>query len=118
MISDPPEILLAEGNNSVGGETRHGPTNNMTGGVNSDRSKSIKYCSLNSLPVIGDQLIRKQENMVRLYFENFNGIRSHIKGVDKGKYFSSLLNKLEIDGFGAAETNLNWNMAHTSPKKV
>ena len=97
MSRDPPDPLLAVGNGSVGGERRHGSNNNMVAGINSERSKSINYCSLAGLPVIGDKLSRKKDNMIRFYFENFNGIRSHVKGVDKGKYFSGLINKLEID---------------------
>ena len=118
MNRNPPESLHVVGNDSVCGVTGQGSDNKMTGGVNSGRSKSINYCPLSSLPVIGDKLNRKKENMVRFYFENFNGIRSHVKGVDKGKYFSGLLNKLEIDCFGAAETNLHWDMVRTTPKKV
>ena len=118
MRGDPPDPLLAVGDGSVGGERRHGSNNNMVGGINSERSKSINYCSLAGLPVIGDKISRKKDNMIRFYFENFNGIRSHVKGVDKGKYFSGLINKLEIDCFGAAETNLQWEMVRTTPKKV
>ena len=87
MNRNPPESLHTVGNDSVGGATGQRSENTRTGGVNSGRSKSIKYCPLSSLPVIGDKLTRKKENMVRFYFENFNGIRSHVKGVDKGKYF-------------------------------
>ena len=35
--------------------------------------------------------------MIRFYFENLNGICSHDKGVGKGKYFASIINKLEVD---------------------
>ena len=87
MNRDTPEALHTVGNDSVGGDTRQGPGKKVTGGVNSGRSKSINYCSLSSLPVIGDKLCRKKENMVRFYFENVNGIRNHAKGVDKGKKF-------------------------------
>ena len=117
MNSNPPEPLRTAGKGSVGGESRRGPSNKTTGGVDSERFKSINCCTLSSLPVIGDKLSRKKDNMVRFYFENFNGIRNQAKGVDKGKYFSGLINKMEIDCFGAAETNLYWEMARTTPKK-
>ena len=67
------------------------------------------------IPVIGDKLGRKKDNMIRFYFENLNGICSHDKGMDKEKFFSSILNKLEVDCFGAAETNLNWKMTTMAP---
>ena len=36
----------------------------------------------------------------------------------KGKYFNSLMEKLKVDCFGAAETNLQWNVARTPPIKT
>ena len=93
MNSNPMEPSKTAGS-SVGGESRHGPPNKMTGGFNSEGFKSINCCVLSSLPVIGDKLSRKKDNMVRFYFENFNGIRNQAKGVDKGKYFSGLINKM------------------------
>ena len=59
-------------------------------------------CSLYRLPVIGDKIRKKGENSVRFYFENFNGIRSGIKGADKGGFFGKLMETLEVDCFGAA----------------
>ena len=47
-------------------------------------------------------------NRAAYVFENLNGICSHVKGVDKGKYLSLILNKLEVDCFGSTETSLHW----------
>ena len=108
MMRPPPDGSLTINESSVGGQNRLDSEENRRGGLNSVRVKSINYCTLSELPVIGDKIRRKKDNMIRMYFENLNGIRSHTKGVDKGKYFASLLDKLEVDCFGAAETNLQW----------
>ena len=44
--------------------------------------------------------------MIRFYFKNFNGIRSGIRGTDKGGYFSKLIDTLGVDCFEEYETNL------------
>ena len=118
MMRPPPDGSLTIDKSSVGGKNRLDSEVKRRGGLNSVRVKSINYCTLSELPVIGDKIRRKKDNMVRIYFENINGIRSHTKGVDMGKYFASLLDKLEIDCFGAAETNLQLEMTRTSPRKL
>ena len=49
------------------------------------------------LPVIGNKITDKHPNVMRFYFENFNGIRSGPYGTDKGKYFGKLMEVLEVD---------------------
>ena len=61
---------------------------------------------------------KRRKNTIIFYFENLNGIRSGLWGTDKGRYFTSLIKKLDVDCFGAAETNLQWKMAKTSPIKI
>ena len=56
------------------------------------------------LPVIGDKIVGKLKNVIRFYFENFNSIRSGIKGVETGKFFGKLMNKMEVDYFGKLQT--------------
>ena len=63
----------------------------------------MKSCDPLKLPVIGDTIKEKTKNTIRLYFENLNGIRSGLWGTDKGNYFKTLMKKLEVDRFGAAE---------------
>ena len=118
MNRNPPDESSTINDSSAGGSNRQGSGKELRGGLTSARIKSIKYCALSEIPVIGDSISRKRENTVRMYFENLNGICSHTKGVDKGKYFSTLLDKLEIDCFGAVETNLQWKITRTSPRKV
>ena len=114
MKGDPPEESQATEYSSVGGQKRKGVSvDNWT--VKNPFSNS---CSLHRLPVIGDKVRNKGENSVRIYFENFNGIRSGIKGADKGGYFGKLMETLEVDCFGAAETNLQWKLAQNSPSKI
>ena len=67
---------------------------------------SLRSCNLQDLQTIGDKVSNKKKNTIRFYFENLNGIRSGLWGTDKGRYFISLMGKLEVDCFGAAETNL------------
>ena len=118
MNQNPPDESSTINDSSSGGSNRQGSWKELRGGLTSARIKSIKYCALSEIPVIGDSISWKRENTVRMYFENLNSICSHKKGVDKGKYFSTLLDKLEIDCFGAVETNLQWKMMRTSPRKV
>ena len=49
----------------------------------------IKSCNLQELPVIGDKIEEKEQNTVRFYFENLNGICSGLWGIDKGFFYSS-----------------------------
>ena len=43
---------------------------------------------------------------------------SGLWGIDKGIFFNLLMEKLEIDCFGAAETNLHWDIAQASLIKI
>ena len=114
MKGDPPEESQATEHSSAGGQGRKRvPIDNWT--LKNPLSNS---CSLHRLPVIGDKVGRKKENNIRIYFENFNGIRSGIKGADKGGYFGKLMETLDVDCFGAAETNLQWRLAKNSPSKI
>ena len=45
---------------------------------------SIKSCNLQELPIIGDRIEAKEQNTIRFYFENLNGICSDLWGIDKG----------------------------------
>ena len=66
------------------------------------------------LPVIGDTIKEKGKNTIRFYFENLNSICSGLWRTDKGRFFNSLMEILEIDCFGAVETNLQLDIAQTS----
>ena len=55
---------------------------------------------------------------MRFYFENLNGIKSGIKGAAKRGFFGKLMETLEVDCFGAAETNLQWKLAKNTPSKI
>ena len=79
---------------------------------------SMTNCDLLKLPVIGDKIKEKSKNTIKFYFENLNGVHSGLWGTDKGRYFNTLMEKLEVDCFGAAETNLQWGMAQTSLIKL
>ena len=114
MRGDPPEESQATDHSSVGGQKRkRDPSNHW-----SVRNPLSHSCSLHRLPVIGDKIRNKGDNNIRFYFENFNGIRSGIKGVDKGGFFGKLMETLEVDCFGASETNLQWKLAKNSPSKI
>ena len=78
---------------------------------------SLRSCKLLDLPAIGGKIANKKKNTIRFYFENLNGIHSGLWGTDKGRYFISLTGELEVDCFGAAEINLQFKMAKTSPIK-
>ena len=107
MTNHPPEGSEGAAAPSVGGiqDARRSHGKGTT--AHHFKSKARAHKFLSEVPVIGDPLGRKKDNMIRFYFENLNGICSHDKKVDKGKFFSSILSKLEVDCFGAAETNLN-----------
>ena len=45
---------------------------------------SIKSYNLQELPVIYDKIEAKEQNTIRFYFENLNGICSDLWGIDKG----------------------------------
>ena len=106
MIRHPPEELRATSGYSVGRDDRRPSREVRTEGKENYGRKSIKRCDLYDLPFIGDKITGKSPNVIRFYFENFNGIRSGPRGTDKGKYFGTLMETLEVDCFGAAETNL------------
>ena len=95
-----------------------GSTGNVQEGNERFRPRLPNSCDLFDLPVIGDKLTGKKDNVIRFYFENFNGIRSGPRGTDKGRYFGKLMELLEVDCFGATETNLQWNMTRSSPWKL
>ena len=83
MRGDPPEESQATDNSSIGGQKRkRDPSNHW-----SVRNPLSHSCSLHRLPVIGDKIRNKGDNNIRIYFENFNGIRSVIKGADKGVFW-------------------------------
>ena len=118
MRLDAPEDVRTTGTSSAGEDKR------LRIKARKERNKrmlnptSMRSCNLLQLPVIGDVIKEKSKNTIRFYFENLNGIRSGLWGTDKGRYFNSLMERLEVDCFGAAETNLQWNMARTSPIKI
>ena len=118
MIRHPPEEQRTTSGSSVGGDYRRSSREVRTGNEEKYGRKSINRCDLYDLPVIGDKITDKSPNVIRFYFENFNGIRSGPRGTDKGKYFGKLMETLEVDCFGAAETNLQWNMSKSTPKKL
>ena len=116
MTNQPPEGSVGETVPSVGGESKSRALHINGIAIHRNKSKTIAHKHLSEIPVIGDQLERKKDNMIRFYFENLNGTCSHDKKVDKGKFFSSILSKLEVDCFREAETNLNWKMTTRSPR--
>ena len=118
MNSHPPGNPRATSGFSVGGVNRLSPRGGMMGVNLMRRGQSLNRCDLFDLPVIGDRITEKHPNVMRFYFENFNGIRSGPHGTDKGRYFGKLMEALEVDCFGAAETNLQWNMSKSSPHKL
>ena len=114
MRGDTPEVYRATENSSVGGPNRKRDASKHW----SFRNPFSHSCSLHRLPVIGYKIRNKGGNNIRFYFENFNGIRSGIKGADKGGFFGKLMENLDVDCFGAAETNLQWKLAKNSPSKI
>ena len=114
MRGDPPEESRETDHSAVGGQKRTRDSSNHW----SVRHPVSHSCSLHRLPVIGDKIRNKGDNNIRFYFENFNGIRSGIKGADKGGFFQEIDGDLEVDCFGAAETNLQWKIAKNSPSKI
>ncbi len=118
MRMDTPEEVHTTGTASVGKERR------LRVKAKRELDKRMldltlfKSCKLKDLPIIGDKIALKKKNTIRFYFENLNGIRSGLWGTDKGRYFTALIKKLDVDCFGAAETNLQWTMAQTSPTKI
>ena len=118
MTNQPPEGPEGATAPSVGGIQEAQCSNGVGPKTHYFRSKTRVHKFLSEVPVIGDPLGKKKDNMIRFYFENLNGICSHDNKVDKGKFFSSILNKLEVDCFGAAVTNLNWRMTTRSPRNL
>ena len=53
----------------------------------------IKSCNLLELPVKGNRIEKKEQNTIRFYFENLNGIRSGLWGIDKGRFLIYLWRK-------------------------
>ena len=106
MRVDTPEDVTTTGTPSAGEEER------LRIKAIEERNKrmldptSMRSCNLLQLPVIGDIIKEKSKNTIRFYFENLNGIRSGLWRTYKGRYFNSLMKILEVDCFGAAETNL------------
>ena len=117
-MNQPPEGSEGATAPSVGGIQEARRPNGKGTTAHQFKSKPRAHKFLLEVPVIGDPLGRKKDNMIRFYFENLNAICSHDKKVDKGKFFSSLLSKLEVDCFGAAETNLNWKITTRSPRNL
>ena len=104
MRVDTPENVRATGTPSPGEEKRLRTNAIIVFDKRIMDPTLMRSCNLLKLPVIWD--IVKGKNTIRFYFENLNGIRSGLWGTDKGRYFNSLMEKLEVDCFGAAETNL------------
>ena len=101
-----PEETKTTGNSSVGKEKRFKLK------VLKEQDKrmldptSMKSCDLLRVPVIGDKIKEKSKNTIRFYFENLNCIRNEFWGTNKGRYFNTLIEKLEMDYFGGAKKNL------------
>ena len=69
---------------------------------------------LNNIPVFGNPLGGKEDSDLRLYFENVDGFSIDTK-IHPGKnkklnYLTNLLQRLEVDVFGAVETRTNWDL--------
>ena len=107
MRVDTPEDIMAASTSSTGKERR------LRIKVLKERKKkmidptSIQSCDLLELPAICNKIEEKEQNIIRFYFEDLNGICSGLRGTDTGRFFNSLVERLEIDFFGAAETNLH-----------
>jgi hypothetical protein len=66
----------------------------------------------------GDQITSpKHPNSIRIAFQNVNGIQK-AKSWNELKSLSNKLTKLNIDIFGAAETNLKWTFARNQQVKT
>ena len=63
-------------------------------------STLLRSCNLKELPVIGDEIEEKEQNTIRFYFENLNGICSGLWGIDKERFLNLHMEKLKINYFG------------------
>ena len=68
---------------------------------------------LEDVPVHGDELSPKDDSMIRMYFENVDGLgilpRKPVHDNNsKIKYFNALTNRLEVDVICGVETRTNW----------
>ena len=73
------------------------------------------WTKLRDIPVYGDKLTGKSENMVRLYFENIDGFGLHrtSAGLAAKKdivYFIQLMQRLGVDIIGGAEVRTQWKL--------
>ena len=74
MKNKPPQGIVEETLLSVDGEQESRSPNENGSTTHQYKIKVIAHKHLSELPVIGDQLGRKKDNIIRFYFENLNGI--------------------------------------------
>ena len=60
----------------------------------------------------GDMMETKQQNCLRIYYQNINGLKYN-ESWDKCKQTIDMLHTNEIDIAGFTETNINWNHQRT-----
>ena len=74
------------------------------------------FKTLKEIEVVGDKLCNKEDESIRLYFENFNGLyegkqmHNYDKQIRKYTKLNSIRKRLGIDILSGAETNVQWEM--------
>ena len=89
----------------------------------SNRSSLFHWTKFADVPVHGDALAGKADGDCRFFFENIDGFGVNVnnsKLSDKNiKYYNSLIQRLEVDFLGGAESRAQWDMlprTHALPR--
>ena len=62
-------------------------------------------CTNNLLEDYSDKIVRKEEEHIRIAFQNINGIKGRINAAHE---VLTTIEEKDIDILGIAETNINW----------
>lgn len=86
--------------------------------TNRQREKCRRWNKLEDIPVYGNKIKGKKDNVIRLYFENVDGLGipcnensiNNNKETEKQQYLSRLFTKLDVDIFGGVEVRQQWDL--------
>ena len=86
--------------------------------TNRQREKCRRWNKLEDIPVYGNKIKGKKDNVIRLYFENVDGLGipcnensiNNNKETGKQQYLSRLFTKLDVDIFGGVEVRQQWDL--------
>ena len=78
--------------------------------VMKNNKKYFKFKQFSQIETFGDKLVDKPEGVIRIWFENVNGLPIGNRGEKHDyRHLTHIFNRCSIDIFGAAETKTNFS---------